>query len=198
MLAAPYYFSTSQRELAGYLQRLVLQLPLPVFLCNAPTNTRHALGLDLLRKLADLPNVRGVKDSGFDMIDFHKLIMQFRDQPEFTVLVGPQELTAEAVLLGGHGGMCGGSNIDPRLYVDMYKAAASGDLAALRPLHSRIIRISSTVYRVTREDSSNLRSLKCAVSLKGICSDSTGRAIRTIEPGGTRASAPLHDCGRPA
>lgn len=182
VLAMPYYFSASQRELIGYVQRLVSELPLPVFLYNAPTNTHHVLAPDTLRRLSEFPNVRGIKDSGFDMIYFHKLVWLFRERPDFTLLVGPEELTAEAVLLGGHGGMCGGSNIYPKLYVDMYKAAASGDLQALRPLHSRIMQISSTVYHVTPESSSYLRSLKCAVSLKGICRDTVAEPFEPLGP----------------
>ena len=182
VLAMPYYFSSSQRELIGYAQRLVSELPLPVFLYNARTNTHHVLAPDTLRQVTELPNVCGIKDSGFDMIYFHKLVWLFRERPDFTLLVGPEELTAEAVLLRGHGGMCGGSNIYPKLYVDMYKAAASGDLEALRPLHRRIMQISSTLYHVTPESSSYLRSLKCAVSLKGICGDVLAEPFEPLGP----------------
>ncbi len=157
VLAMPYYFANSQAELVGYVQHLAAQVPLPVFLYNAPSNVHHVIRLDTARKLSELPNVIGLKDSGFNMIYFHKLVWLFRDRPDFTLLVGPEELTAEAVLLGGHGGMCGGANIYPKLYVDMYKAAAAGNLPELNKLHSRIMQISSTVYRVAPEDSSYLR-----------------------------------------
>jgi len=182
VLAMPYYFATSQRELIGYVQRLVGELPLPVFLYNAPSNTHHVLALDTVRKLSELPKVSGIKDSGYDMIYFHKLVSTFRERPDFTLLVGPEELTAEAVLLGGHGGMCGGSNIEPKLFVDMYNAAVTRDLDTLKPLHSRIIQISSTVYRTTSEPSSYLRSLKCAVSLKGICRDTLAEPFEPLGP----------------
>ncbi len=182
VLAMPYYFASSQRELVAYVQRLVAELPLPVFLYNAPTNTHHVLALDTVRKLSELPKVYGIKDSGYDMIYFHKLVWMFRGRPDFTLLVGPEELTAEAILLGGHGGMCGGSNIEPKLFVDMCKAAAAGDLDTLRPLHSRIVQISSTVYRTTSEPSSYLRSLKCAVSLKGICRDILAEPFEPLGP----------------
>ncbi len=171
VLAAPYYFAASQRELVSYVQHLVAESPLPIFLYNAPTNTHHVLAVDTVRKLSELPKILGLKDSGANMMYFHKMVWAFRDRPDFTLLVGPEELTAEAVLLGGHGGMCGGSNIDPKPYVDLYKAAATHDLVKLRPLHDRITQISTTVYRVTQEDSSYLRCLKGAVALKGICGD---------------------------
>jgi len=182
VVAVPFYFSASQRELLGYLQRLVADLPLPVLLYNAPSNAHHVLAPETVRKLSELPNVRGIKDSGFQMMYFHQLVHLFRDRPDFSLLVGPEELMAEAVLLGGHGAMCGGSNIDPRIYVDMYNAAAAGNLEALRPLHRRAMQISSTVYRVTLEDSSVFRCLKCAVSLKGICGDTMAEPFEPLGP----------------
>jgi len=78
---------------------------------------------------------------------------------------------AEAVMLGAHGGMCGGSNFCPQLYVRLYDAAVARDLDQIRILHSRVMRISSTIYRVGRYDSSYRKGLKCAVSLLGICED---------------------------
>jgi 4-hydroxy-tetrahydrodipicolinate synthase len=182
VLAMPYYFAASQGELVTYVQHVAAQVSLPVFLYNAPSNVHHVLGLDAVRKLSELPNIAGLKDSGFNMIYFHKLVWLFRDRPDFTLLVGPEELTGEAVLLGGHGGMCGGANIYPRLYVDMYKAAAAGNLPELNRLHSRIMQISSTVYRVAPEDSSYLRGMKCAVSLKGICRDVLAEPFQPFAP----------------
>ena len=182
VLAMPYYFAASQRELIGYVQRLVAQLPLPVILYNAPTNTHHVLSPETLLRLSDLPKIAGIKDSGSNMIYFHELVSMFHDRSDFSLLVGPEELTAEAVLLGGHGGFCGGSNMDPKPYVDMYKAAIARDLNALGSLHSRIMQISSTVYQTTSEPSSYLRSLKCAVSLKGLCRDMLAEPFEPLGP----------------
>jgi dihydrodipicolinate synthase/N-acetylneuraminate lyase len=182
VLAMPYYFAASQGELVTYVRHVAAQVSLPVFLYNAPSNVHHVLGLDAVRQLSELPNIAGLKDSGFNMIYFHKLVWLFRDRPEFTLLVGPEELTGEAVLLGGHGGMCGGANIYPKLYVDLYKAAAAGNLPELNRLHSRIMQISSTVYRVAPEDSSYLRGMKCAVSLKGICRDVMAEPFQAFGP----------------
>ncbi len=180
VLAPPFYFGASQAELTGYFERLIAELPMPVFLYNQPGNTGHVIGTEMARRLADLPAVLGLKDSSLDMMYFHKLVRLFRDRPEFTLLVGPEELMIEAVLLGGHGGMCGGANISPNLYVDAYRAASTGDLQRANRLHQRIIDISATVYRVAPDESSYLRGLKCAVSLKGICGDFMAEPIQAF------------------
>jgi 4-hydroxy-tetrahydrodipicolinate synthase len=169
--SAPYYFPASQVELLDYLEHLAAEVPLPLLLYNAPTNTRHTFQPSTVLRAADIPNVIGLKDSGGNMIYFHSVVELLKDRPDFTLLVGPEELMAEAVMLGAHGGMCGGSNFCPQLFVRLYDAAVARDLDQIRILHSRVMRISSTIYRVGRYDSSYLKGLKCAVSLLGICDD---------------------------
>src|SRR5206468_2603847 len=94
------------------------------------------------------PNVAGLKDSGGLMLYFHKVRLLAANRPDFSLLVGPEELLAEAVLLGGHGGISGGANLFPRLYVELYNAARRGDLARTRELHDRVMRVSTTLYQV--------------------------------------------------
>jgi len=170
--SAPYYFPASQVELLDYLQHLAAEVPLPLLLYNAPTNTRHTFQPSTVLRAADIPNVIGLKDSGGNMTYFHSVVELLKERPDFTLLVGHEELMAEAVMLGAHGGMCGGSNFCPQLYVRLYDAAVARDLDQIRILHSRVMRISATIYRVRQPtESSYLKGLKCAVSLLGICED---------------------------
>ncbi|MBI3664842.1 MAG: dihydrodipicolinate synthase family protein, partial [Acidobacteria bacterium] len=171
VVSSPYYFAAAQTELLDYLEHLVAELPLPVFLYNAPAYTRHSFEPDTVRRAAQIPNVIGLKDSSCNMKYFHSLQTVLSDREDFTLLVGPEELMAEAVLLGGHGGMCGGANIYPQLYVDLYKAARAGNLEEVHRLQKTVMEISTTVYQIGRHDSSYLKGLKCAVSLMGICGD---------------------------
>jgi len=78
---------------------------------------------------------------------------------------------AEAVLLGASGGVCGGANIIPKLYVDLYDAARSRDMETMEALQKRVMQISTSIYGVGRYQSSYLKGLKCALSCMGICSD---------------------------
>jgi 4-hydroxy-tetrahydrodipicolinate synthase len=105
------------------------------------------------------------------MIYFHKLRQLTCDQPEFSVLIGPEELLAEALLLGAHGGVSGGANLHPKLYVDLYQAACRRDLVALGQLHAEVIRIASRIYSVAQDGPAVIKGLKCALSLLGVCRD---------------------------
>jgi 4-hydroxy-tetrahydrodipicolinate synthase len=180
VVSAPYYFPAAQEELLDYLLDLAAVLPLPVFLYNAPTNTHHTLDPELVRQAAAIPNVLGLKDSSGDMIYFHSVARLMKDRPDFTLLIGPEQLMAEALLAGGHGGMCGGANFFPKLFVDLYQAADSGDLAKVAILQRKVMEISATVYCVGPHDSSYLKGLKCAVSLLGICSDFMAEPFRAF------------------
>jgi 4-hydroxy-tetrahydrodipicolinate synthase len=73
--------------------------------------------------------------------------------------------------MGGHGGVAGGANMFPRLYVDLYNAAAAKNLKAVIDLHRKVMRISTTLYSVGQHSSSFLKGVKCVLSCKGICSD---------------------------
>ena len=87
------------------------------------------------------------------------------------VLMGREELLAEAFLLGGHGGVCGGANLIPELYVELYNAACSKDLPKVESLHKKVMEFNTAVYHVGHYESSLLKGLKCALSCVGICSD---------------------------
>ena len=171
VLASPYYFPAGQPELLEYVRHLVPELPLPVFLYNMPSYTKLFFEPDTVRQAAELPNLVGLKDSSGNMSYFHRLQACLADRPDFALLVGPEELLVESVLSGGHGGVCGGANLCPRLYVDAWAAARAGRLPRARELHDRIMAISGSVYTVGRHSSSYLKGLKCALSLLGICSD---------------------------
>jgi len=179
-VAPPYYFDASQAELLGYFERLASALPIPLYLYNAPSYTGLFLRVDTVRRAAQIPGVLGIKDSSSNMIYFHSLLHAMRDRPDFTLLVGPEELMAEAVLLGGHGGMCGGANMCPELYVSLYQAAARADLPEVNRLHERVMQISTTVYHVTGDDSAYVAGMKCAVSLLGICGDTMAEPFRAF------------------
>jgi dihydrodipicolinate synthase/N-acetylneuraminate lyase len=171
VLAPPYYFPAGQPELLEYLGHLLPELPLPLFLYNTPNRPRPAFEPQTVRAAADMTGIAGLKDSSTNMIYFHHVQLILEDRPEFTLLMGPEQLLADSVLLGAHGGVCGGANLLPRLYVDLYEAARAKDLARVEPLHRMVMRVCSTIYSVGQYESSFLKGLKCALSCLGICSD---------------------------
>jgi len=182
VLAPPYYFAPSQTELLEYLKHLVRQLPLPLFLYNQPSHTKVSFEFQTVRRAAELPGIVGLKDSSGQMLYFQRLLWLLADRPDFTLLMGPEELLGQSVLLGGHGGVSGGANLYPQLYVQLYEAARSRDLDRLAAGQQQIMQISSGIYGLAPSASSYLRGLKCALSILGICDDSPAEPFQRLDP----------------
>jgi 4-hydroxy-tetrahydrodipicolinate synthase len=178
--APPYYFQVGQTDLLQYFKRMASDSPLPLFLYNAPLNTRLWIDVPTVIEAAAEPNIVGLKDSGLNMGYFHAVREAVRSRPDFSLLVGPDDLLAEAVLLGAHGGMAGGSNVNPRLFVDLYEAAATGDANRVAALHQQAIQFDNAVYRPAEDPHNPLRSLKAALSILGICGDAMTPPLRPI------------------
>jgi 4-hydroxy-tetrahydrodipicolinate synthase len=171
--APPYYYQVSQADLLRYFKNLAMASPLPLFLYNAPLNTHSWIEIATAVEAAGVPNIAGLKDSGLNMGYFHAVREGVRQMPDFSLLVGPDDLLAEAVLLGAHGGMAGGSNVLPRLFVELYEAAAARDVDRVQTLHQKAIQFGHAVYRSADYAANPVRGLKCALELMGIC----GRAL---------------------
>jgi dihydrodipicolinate synthase/N-acetylneuraminate lyase len=177
--ASVYYFPLSQGELLGYCRSLANRSPLPLFLYNMPALTKVRFEPDTVRRLMDASNIVGIKDSSGDMLLFHQLLTLGRERADWTTLMGPEELLAEAVLMGGHGGVSGGANLMPRLYVQLYGAAMAGDLAEVRRLQERLLNLGR-IYRVVSGGSAYLRGLKCALSVAALCDDALAEPLERL------------------
>ena len=171
VLGPPYYYTINQQELLEYLRHIVPQLPLPVVLYNIPIYPKPAFAAETVVAASDLPGIIGIKDSSGDMVYFRRLQSLLKHKPDFSLFVGSEQLLAETILLGGHGGICGGANLAPRLYVDLYNAACAKDLPAAQSLHETIMQINETIFDVCQSPWSFIKTLKYALSSMGICSD---------------------------
>ncbi len=167
VLSPPYYFNLTQQAFLGYLERLVPLLPLPVYLYNIPSLTKLNIAPETVRAASQLSGVYGLKDSSGSVAYFTAVQSLMADRPDFAILGGVEEILAEMVARGAHGGVCGGANLCPRLYVDLFEATVRGDAERVRSLQGTVITISEGVYRAGEPESSYLRGLKCAASMLG-------------------------------
>ena len=169
--APPYYFATAQPELAEYYEQLIPQLELPIYLYNMPTHTKVSFAPSTIRRIAENEKVIGFKDSSANGGYFQSVMHEMRDRPDFSLFVGPEEMMAESVLMGAHGGVNGGANMFPKLYVALYNAAVAKDVDKVRELHAKVMQISASIYNVGSYGSSYLKGVKSGLSVLGICND---------------------------
>jgi 4-hydroxy-tetrahydrodipicolinate synthase len=180
VVAPPYYFPANQDDLQRYFAEFAAESPLPVILYNIPSHTKTDIALASVEQLLEVPNIVAFKDSSGNMLYFNRLLQLAARRPGFPVFMGPEELLGESVLIGGSGGVCGGANLIPALYVELFDAAVTGDLARTHRLQQRALRISEKLYGVGEPPSGYLKGLKCALSIVGLCSDRMAEPLHSL------------------
>jgi dihydrodipicolinate synthase/N-acetylneuraminate lyase len=193
--APPYYFPEGQPELIDFVQDLVPQLPLPLYLYNMPQMTKVQFEPETIRQLTHLEGIVGLKDSSGDVNYYRQLVDVAKARPDWRVFVGPESLLVETLRLGGHGGVNGGAQIDPRLLVGLYDATVRGDTATVERLQARLTKLGE-IYRVGRHASTVIKGMKCSLNLLGICSGEMAEPFRAFnEPERRKIAQTLTDLG---
>ena len=134
----PWFAAASQEELQRHFETVAKSVSLPLILYNIPARTGNALAPATVEKLANMPNIVGVKDSSGNFDNMLQYIERTRHRPDFSVLSGNDSLILWTLLAGGKGGVAGCANVFPRNMVEIYEAFRRGDLNAARQAQDAI------------------------------------------------------------
>ena len=167
----PFYMNIGQAELINYYQKLADVVELPLFLYDMPSHTKISIEVETAVKLSKHPNIIGIKDSSGKIENFQALCEAFKQQPEFNIFVGPEEFLAESLKIGGNGGVTGGANLFPKLYVALYEAFQKKEYDTVKKFQETILFLSNNLYQHGTYQSSYLKGLKAAMSFEGLCED---------------------------
>lgn len=170
VLSTPYYFPAGQTELIRYVRHLVAELPLPVMLYNMPSLTKVWFEIDTLRQLADLEGIVGVKDSGGDLEYYGKLTQLKQVRPDWSILIGPEHLMSKSLGMGGDGGVNGGANLYPKLFVRCYEATRQGDHPRIDALQDQIEQLQA-IYDIGKYASRHIKATKSGLAILEVCAD---------------------------
>ena len=169
--APPYYFPVGQEPLERWARAVAASVPLPLVLYNMPEMVKVVLAVDTVRRLADQPGIVGIKDSGGDLEVFAGYAGVVRDvRPDWSLLIGPEEMLPEAHALGGHGGVCGGANVAPGVFVGLQAALEAGDGPRATALVQQV-RTIGRLYGVSTQPGRVVVGVKAALRDLGICDD---------------------------
>jgi 4-hydroxy-tetrahydrodipicolinate synthase len=142
----PYFVSPNQQEIFDHYRRIAEATALPVLLYNNP-GTCGGLKIDVetVARLAEIPNILGVKDSSGDLQNTCEYI---RVVPErFAVMMGRDTLIFPALTMGACGAVPATGNIAPKLLVDIYERFRKGDLQGSMAAQRRLnpVRLALTL-----------------------------------------------------
>ena len=142
----PYFVAPSQQEIFDHYRRIAENTALPVVLYNNPgTCGGVKIDVDTVARLAEVPNIAGIKDSSGDLQNTNEMIRAVPDR--FSVLMGRDTLIYPALIFGAKGAVPATGNIAPRLLVEIYESFVRGDHAAAKAAQLRLnpIRLSLTL-----------------------------------------------------
>lgn len=134
----PYFIKPNQSELFDHFRRVAESTPLPVVLYNNPA-TCGGLSIEpeTVAKLAEVPNIVGIKDSSGDLQNTIEILRQ-TPRDKFSVLNGRDTLIHAALQAGAQGAIPASCNIAPELCVGIYESFVKGDAEAARQFQSRL------------------------------------------------------------
>jgi 4-hydroxy-tetrahydrodipicolinate synthase len=172
-----YYLSRGAEDQVPHYQACAAATGLPVVIYNIPSTTKVALAPETIARIAEIENVKGVKDSSADMAHFLRILSLLRNQPDFGCMVGAPVLAGASLLYGASGVVPAISNIDPRTLLDVYASALAGNTTAL-------IRLQERVHKLLAIGAlgSPIACFKTALELLGICRHYTTAPMQPLGP----------------
>ncbi|MGN0231496.1 MAG: dihydrodipicolinate synthase family protein [Muribaculaceae bacterium] len=170
--ALPFYLGLTQSEIVKYYSTIADNVRLPLFIYNIPAQTKLMISIDSIKQLCRHPNIIGIKDSSGNGTYFSTLVAEVKPvNPNFSILVGPDEMLASTITVGGDGGVNSGSNLFPKLYVELFKACAANNRERIALLQPLVMKVSTLIYSIDKSSVSFLKGLKAALFSMGLITD---------------------------
>ena len=140
----PYYNKPSQEGIYQHFKAIAEATSIPMVIYNVPGRTVVSMSNDTILRLAEIPNIVGVKEASGNIGNNIELI---NSVPEgFAVFSGDDPTGLPFMLCGGHGVVTVAANVAPKLFADMCRAALEGDIATARRLNEQLIPIYNTMF----------------------------------------------------
>ncbi len=127
-ITGPYYYKLTQESIEAYFRELAAKSPIDIVIYNIPAFANE-ISIPVLKRLAlDCPRIVGTKDTSRDMPRYLRVLHEIKSQrPDFSVLIGWEELLCDALFMGGDGGTLSSAGVVPEVIMKIYHAARKGD-----------------------------------------------------------------------
>lgn len=144
LLVTPYYNRPSQRGLYEHFRAVAEAVDIPQVLYNVPGRTAVDMDNDTVVRLAELPNVVGLKDATGDLSRVADLKARCPD--DFALYSGDDATAMELILQGGQGNISVTANIAPRQEAELCRLALAGDRAGAGRINERLAALNRALF----------------------------------------------------
>ena len=164
----PSYYALTAEQMYGYYKALADNITGPLMLYNILATTHMTIPVDVVKRLADHPNIVGLKDSERDLERMRQCIDISRDREDFAYFCGWAAQSAYSLSIGGDGIVPSTGNFVPDMFNDRYSAATGGDMDTANRLQDETNEIAK-IYQAGRTLGQSLTALKVMMQTKGLC-----------------------------
>lgn len=164
----PSYYALTDEQMYGYYKTLANSITGPLMLYNILATTHMTIPVEVVKRLADHPNIVGLKDSERDLERMQQCIAISRDREDFAYFCGWAAQSAYSLSIGGDGIVPSTGNYVPEMFNDLYRAASEGDMTTANRLQDETNEIAK-IYQAGRTLGQSLTALKVMMQTKGLC-----------------------------
>jgi 4-hydroxy-tetrahydrodipicolinate synthase len=165
LTANPYYNRPGQEGQYQHFKAVAEAVDLPVLLYNIPGRTGANLEPATVLRLAQLPNVIGIKESSGNLAQITELLTTIAP-PSFKVFAGDDGIALPVLALGGSGLISVASNVIPGQMARMVGAALKNDWAGARSINRQFFPLMQAHFW-----EANPAPVKAVLSMLGRCED---------------------------
>ncbi len=161
LVVTPYYNKPSDEGIYQHFAA-VSKVGIPILVYNIQGRTGRNINTQLLARIADLPNIIGVKEASGNINQMMEVIAAIKSKhPNFAVMSGDDGLTLPLIAMGGDGIISVVTNLNPQVIVEMVNAAFAGDMKKAREIHYRLMPFFKAAFI-----DGNPTSIKYAMNVK--------------------------------
>jgi len=144
LTVVPYYNKPTQEGLYLHFKAIAEAVDMPHILYNVPGRTGADMSNDTVLRLAQIPNIIGIKDATGGIERGSDLLR--RAPKDFAIYSGDDASTLALMLLGAHGTISVTANVAPRLMHEMCAAALKGDVVTARAINFRLLGLHQKLF----------------------------------------------------
>lgn len=164
----PSYYALTEEQMYGYYKTLADSITSPLMLYNILATTHMTIPVGVVQRLADHPNIVGLKDSERDIERMQQCIAISKNRDDFAYFCGWAAQSAYSLSIGGDGIVPSTGNYIPEMFNELYEAAVSGDMDTANRLQDETNEIAK-IYQAGRTLGQSLTALKVMMQTKGLC-----------------------------
>ena len=141
---SPYYNKPTQEGIYQHYRAVAQSTSLPIVVYNVPGRTGSNIEPSTLVRLAEIPNILGVKEASGNVVQIGEILR--RVPARFRVISGDDSLTLPVMAMGACGVISVASNVVPREMADLVSLANRGDFGAARRLHFHLLPLMQVLF----------------------------------------------------